>query len=221
MHVADAVTLRKSVRAFTDAPVEPRIIRRILDTARFSPSAVNTQPWRVAVVTGESKRRLQEELEGAFRSGKAAGMDYPYYPEAWSEPWVSLRRSCGLMLYSAAGIRKTDTERRLEQWVANYRAFDAPVMLLFFLPPGLAACAYIDYGMFLQSIMVAAVAEGLATCPQASLGEYPDIVRDALNYPKDHVLVCGMALGYEDTAHPINQYRTPREEVDAFTRWFA
>jgi nitroreductase len=183
MRVSEAITSRKSVRAFLDKPVDSDIIRRILDTARFSPSAVSTQPWRVAVVTGETKRRLQEDIEGAFRAGAAAGMDYPYYPEAWTEPWASLRRSCGLMLYSAVDIRKTDTERRLEQWAANYRAFDAPVMLLFFLPPGLAACAYIDYGMFLQSIMVAAVAEGLATCPQAALREYPGIVRKTAGLP--------------------------------------
>jgi len=107
------------------------------------------------------------------------------------------------------------------QWIANYRAFDAPVMLLFFIDSSLATGSYIDYGMFLQSLMLAAIDEGLATCPQAALAEYPNLVRQTLGYPDNALLLCGMALGYEDRKAAINQYRTPRESVETFTKFFS
>lgn len=215
-----AIKNRKSVRAYLDKPVAEDTLRRILDAARFSPSAVNTRPWKVAVVTGAAKQRLQEKMEAAFRSGDKGGMDYAYYPKEFVEPYRSRRKECGLMLYGAVGITREDTERRIEQWVANYHAFGAPAALFLFMQPGMGISAYIDCGLFLQSVMVAAVSEGLGTCPQAALGEYPGIVKAELGYPETDILVCGLALGYEDTAHPINQYRTPKFSVDAYVRWY-
>lgn len=220
MNVHDALAARKSVRAFLDSPVSRETVYRILESARYSPSGVNTQPWQVAVVMGDKKEALQKLLETAFRNGEKPQMDYLYYPAKWFEPYKSRRFKCGLQLYEALGIRREEKERRLEQWVANYRAFDAPVMLYFFMDPGMEAGSYMDYGMFLQSVMLAAVEEGLATCPQAALGEYPKIVKDALGFPEDSILLCGMALGYEDSAAEVNNYRTSREPVDAFTRFF-
>jgi nitroreductase len=147
-------------------------------------------------------------------------MDYLYYPTEWSEPYRSRRRECGLQLYNALHIQRQDKERQREQWAANYRAFDAPVALFFFMEAGLQTGSFLDYGMFLQSLMLAAVEQGLATCPQAALAEYPAIVKQALGYPDNSILICGMALGYEDSDAPVNQYRTGRQEVEAFTRWF-
>jgi nitroreductase len=118
------------------------------------------------------------------------------------------------------GIEREDKQRRADQWAANYRAFDAPVMLLFFMDAGLQTGSFMDYGMFIQSIMLAAVDEGLATCPQAALGEYPGVVKETLGYPLDSILLCGMALGYEDTEAAVNSYRTPREEVESFVHFF-
>ena len=125
-----------------------------------------------------------------------------------------------MQLYAALGIKREEKERRLEQWIANYRAFDAPAMLYFFMDPGFEAGSFMDYGMFLQSVMLTAVEEGLATCPQAALGEYPEIVKEALGYPNDSILLCGMALGYEDRHAKVNNYRIDREPVDSFTRFF-
>ena len=127
---------------------------------------------------------------------------------------------CGLQLYSTLNISRQDKEARLEQWAANYRGFDAPVMLFFFIDPGMETGSYMDYGMFLQSIMLVAVEEGLATCPQAALGEFPDIVKRFLDYPDELVLLGGMALGYEDTGALVNSYRTPREPAHTFTRFY-
>jgi nitroreductase len=147
-------------------------------------------------------------------------MDYEYYPTQWDGRYKERRKACGLLMYSTLDIKREDKQRQLDQWAANYRAFDAPVMLLFFIDSVLEKGSYIDYGMFLQSIMLAAVAEGLATCPQAALGEYPDIVRDELGYSDDVALVCGMALGYEDESNIINSYRTSRESLDEIVKYF-
>jgi nitroreductase len=220
MNVETALLNRKSTRSFLDKDVPIETINSILNQAKTAPSGVNTQPWQVAVVTGKSKRSIQKKMEDTFRSGNKGSMDYEYYPTQWDGRYKERRKACGLLLYSTLDIKREDKQRQLDQWAANYRAFDAPVMLLFFIDSVLEKGSYIDYGMFLQSIMLAAVAEGLATCPQAALGEYPDIVRDELGYSDDVALVCGMALGYEDESNIINSYRTSRESLDKIVKYF-
>ena len=221
MNVSDALKLRKSTRAFLDKTVSKETIVRILDAARHAPSGTNTQPWQVAVVTGAQKKKLDNLIETEFHTGGEGKMAYNYYPLNWVEPYQSRRRACGLQLFSALGITREDKDRRLQQWAANYRAFDAPVVLFFFLDEILEIGSFMDYGMFLQSVMLAAVGEGLATCPQAALAQYPNIVRSELGYSEDKILLCGMALGYEDTSAAINSYRTTREEVDTFTKFYS
>lgn len=220
MNVTDVLRLRKSVRVFLDKAVEEEKIEAILSAARHAPSGANTQPWQVAVVAGESKQKLQSRLESAFRNGDKGKADYTYYPEQWIEPYKSRRIDCGMQLYAALNIAREDKQRRLEQWVANYRAFDAPVLLLFFLDKRMQTGSFMDYGMFLQSIMLVALEQGMATCPQAAFADYAEIVKSTLGYPEDSVLLCGMSLGYEDRSAPVNNYRTPRADVDTFTRYF-
>ena len=220
MNVIEALESRKSVRAFLDKPVEKDQINKILDAARHSPSGVNTQPWQVAVVTGEAKKNLQEKIEASFRGGNKGKAEYQYYPGEWVEPFKSRRKACGLLMYQTLGITREDTERQMDQWAANYRSFDAPVTLYFFIHRPMETGSYMDYGMFLQSVMLAAVDQGLATCPQAALADYPEIIRAELGYSDDKVLVCGMALGYEDKDAVVNSYRTGREAVESFTEYF-
>lgn len=125
-----------------------------------------------------------------------------------------------MQLYNSLAIKREDTAHRQAQWAANYRAFDAPVMLLFLMDDIMQTGSYFDYGMFLQSVMLSAMAEGLATCPQAALAEYPDIIRQTLNYPNSKQVLCGITLGYEDSQDPVNQYRTERENTSQFTDFF-
>ncbi len=219
MNVREALLARKSVRAFRDRPVAREQIERILDAARHAPSGANAQPWQVVVVTGKAKARIEQRLLDAHKSGIAPQPDYAYYPKAWFSPYKERRFACGMQLYQALGIAREDRARREAQWAANYRAFGAPVALFFFMDRRLGQGSLLDYGMFLQSIMLMAIEEGLATCPQAALAEYPSLVREALGIEDDWMLLCGMALGYEDTEHPVNSYRTPREDVRAFTRF--
>jgi len=220
MNVIEALNQRKSTRAFLKQDVDKAVIEEILDAARHAPSGANTQPWQVAVVTGDKKRKLEQRLEAAFSDGIEAKMDYLYYPTEWSEPYKSRRVACGLELYRALHINREDKQRRRDQWAANYRAFDAPVVLFFFMDAGLQTGSFMDYGMFLQSLMLAAVDKGLATCPQAALAEYPLLVKQELGYPENSILICGMALGYENHDAAINHYRMQRDEVSAFARFF-
>lgn len=220
MQVADALAKRKSTRAFLDKPVDEALIREVLLAAGHAPSGVNTQPWQVAVLSGDRKLDLCGKIEAAFRAGESKEMDYQYYPLEWQEPYKSRRKECGLLLYSTLGITREDKDRQVDQWAANYRAFDAPVALFFFMDGVMEKGSYLDYGMFLQSVMLAAVERGLAVCPQAALAEYPALVKKELGYAEDSILLCGMALGYEDTDALVNSYRTPRVEVDEFAKFF-
>ncbi|MDH5592750.1 MAG: nitroreductase [Gammaproteobacteria bacterium] len=214
------MTQRHSCRAFVNKAVSHDQIERMLTAARHAPSGANTQPWQVAVVSGNTKKTLQQNIEHAFNAGETSKLDYQYYPVSWKAPYKKRRSDCGLQLYAALDITRGDADRRRAQWAANYRSFDAPVMLLFFIDPIMETGSYLDYGMFLQSIMLAAMEEGLATCAQAALAEYPQIVKQTLGYPDDQVLLCGMAIGYEDTDAAVNRYRTPREDVSVFTQFF-
>lgn len=220
MDVSQALVARKSVRAFLPKDVTLEQVSRILAAASHAPSGTNAQPWQVVAVRGEAKKALEDQLVAAFDAGSEEKMDYLYYPLEWIEPYKARRRACGLQLYSTLQISREDTARQKAQWRANYTAFGAPVALYFFIDPVMKTGSFMDYGMFLQSIMLAAVEEGLATCPQAALGQYPHIVKNALGVDAATTLVCGMALGYEDTAATVNSYRTPREPVEVFTRFF-
>jgi len=216
MIVSEALIQRKSVRAYLDKEVTKAEIEKILDMAKHAPSGVNTQPWKVDVVTGKSKKNLQKKLLQAFYNEAPHDMDYQYYPLEWKPPYSTRRTACGLQLYKSVNIAKDDKKRRMEQWAANFRAFDAPVMLFFTMDDVMQTGSFLDFGMFLQSLMLAATAEGLATCAQGALATYSTLIKETLHIPKDTILICGMALGYEDTNAPINKYRTPRVTLKEF-----
>jgi nitroreductase len=168
----------------------------------------------------KTKHRITEALITARTAGEPERPDYRYYPEKWEEPYRSRRLACGLALYQALGIGREDADRRIKAWNNNYSFFGAPVGLFFFLDRTLAQGSWVDMGLFLQNVMLAARAFDLATCPQAALAEYPDIVRRLLNVPDTRALVCGMSLGYPDSAAPVNHFRTAREPVANFTLWY-
>jgi nitroreductase len=221
MNILDAIKTRASTRAFLDRAVDNTIIEQILDAARWAPSGTNTQPWNVAVVSGERKQQLCEALAVAHQAGQERNPDYRYYPEQWFEPYQSRRFACGMALYQCLGIAREDKAQRQKVWQLNYHAFGAPSILLFFIDRNLEQGSWFDYGMFFENVMLAALEYGLATCAQAALAEYPDIVRTNLGDEyHDKLLISGMALGYPDKTATINAYRTERNSVEDFTRWF-
>ncbi|WP_456379288.1 nitroreductase [Thiolapillus sp.] len=220
MNVLEAIENRISTRAYLDRSVEKEVIQKILDTARWSPSGVNTQPWQVAVVQGDKLRQLSEEFLRLSTEGVKPAPDYDYYPGEWVDPYKQRRFQCGMELYRALGIGREDKEKRIEAALNNYRFFGAPVSLFFFIDRRLGKGSWLDMGMFIQSVMLAARGLGLGTCPQASTADYPDMVREKLQISDRNLLLCGMALGYADESHPVNQYRTEREPVEAFSSWY-
>jgi len=219
LDVFDAIKNRHSCRAFIDKPVNKEIVYSILDIARFAPSGVNTQPWKIVVLTGSLKLQISKAIIAAREAGIPEDPDYHYYPTSWREPYKSRRKACGLALYSAINIQIDEKEKRKEAWYRNYHFFGAPIGLLFFLDSDLEKGSWVDMGMFIQNVMLAAHGFNLETCPQAALAEYPNIVRNLLKISNDKSLLCGMALGYPDNNHPINQYRTVREPVESFTQF--
>jgi nitroreductase len=226
--VSNAVLMRKSIRAFLDKEVPLGLVHKILGHAMLSPSGDNHQPWQVAVLSGQSKDTLCSKLEEAFRSGKQPTMDYEYYPQdkkseketEWFGKYKDNRKECGLALYSQLGITREMQKEKDDLYAKNYRAFDAPVMLLFFIDRELGKGSYVDYGMFLQNIMLLATESGLATCPQGSLSEYADIVREELPNYKDKIVLCGMSMGYSDYSKNVNKYRTTRQPINEKVEYY-
>jgi nitroreductase len=219
MDVLEAIKNRHCIRAFLNKSVDIRDIHTLLETARFAPSAVNTQPWQVMVLAKPIIRQIGDSIIQAKEKDIPENPDYLYYPTEWYEPYKSRRKACGLALYSSVNITLAETEKRKTQWYRNYYFFGAPVGLLFFLDQKLEKGSWIDMGTFIQNVMLAAKGLGLDTCPQAALAEYPDIVRNIVGVTKEKALMCGMALGYADPHAAINQYRTTREPIESFTQF--
>jgi len=220
MEVIQAIKARHSVRAFEKRPVSPDLIKKILDAARYAPSGVNTQPWHVAVLYEKSLKQLGDRILTARAAGTAPNPDYQYYPREWFEPFKTRRLICGKALYGALNIDRKEPEKRLEQWNKNYRFFGAPVGLIVFINQAMQTGSWLDLGMFIQNILLAAEGLDLGTCAQAALAEHPDIVRETLKINEPWSVVCGIAIGYEDKKDPVNQYRTEREDVESFTLWY-
>ena len=220
-HFVDwAITTRHSVRAFLPTPVPRDTVEAILAVASRAPSGTNTQPWKVHVVTGYPKAQLTAAVQRAFDDPRVAAShteEYAYYPREWISPFVERRRKVGWDLYGLLGIAKGDRERSQAQHRRNYQFFDAPVGLFFTMDRVMEEGSLLDYGMFIQSVMVAAKARGLDTCPQASFNPFHRIVEQELGLPKNERLLCAMSLGYADPARVENSLHTEREPVRAFT----
>ena len=219
MTVEDAIAGRRSIRAYLPKPVPRATIAKILTIAARAPSGTNVQPWQVHVLQGARKDELQTALLAAAQSGTVDTREYNYYPEEWREPYLARRRACGFGLYKTIGIARGDNARMKEQHALNWTFFGAPVGLMFSIDSYLEKGSWLDFGMFIQSVMLAARGEGLATCPQAAFAYQPSTVKPIVGIPDGHTLVCGMALGFEDTAAVVNTFVTDREPVENFVTW--
>ncbi len=220
--VDEAITSRRSIRAFLPTPVPKETIVEILRVASRAPSGTNTQPWKVHVLTDAAKERLSAAIRAAFDDPAERARhteEYAYYPTQWQSPYVDRRRKVGWDLYGLLGIGKTDKERMHAQHGRNYAFFDAPVGLIFTIDRVMQQGSWLDYGMFLQNVMVAARARGLDTCPQAAFTQFHRIIEAQLGLGPDEMVVCGMSLGYADPDAVENTLVTEREPVEGFTRF--
>ena len=219
-----AITSRRSLRAFLPTPVPRQDIEAILQVAARAPSGTNTQPWQVHVLTGESKARLSAAVLAAHDDPEERARhteEYAYYPTDWTSPYIDRRRKVGWDLYTLLGIGKADKARMHAQHGRNYSFFDAPVGLIFTIDRVLRQGSWLDYGMFLQNVMVAARARGLHTCPQAAFTQFHRIISQQLRLPASQMVVCGMALGHADMSAVENTLVTERAPLADFTTFHA
>jgi nitroreductase len=217
-----AITTRRSLRAFLPTPVPRVSIEAILSVAARSPSGTNTQPWKVYVLTGDAKTSLSRKIQAAFNDPAEREKhteEYAYYPTEWKSPFIDRRRKVGWDLYGLLDIAKTDKARMHAQHGRNYDFFDAPVGLMFTIDRVMRQGSWLDYGMFLQSVMVAARGRGLDTCPQAAFMQFHRIISAHIGAPENEQVVCGMSLGFADPSAIENTLVTEREPVASFTRF--
>jgi nitroreductase len=215
--VFEAARTRRSIRAYRRDPVPLDVLRDIVALGRHAPSGSNIQPWRVYVLTGRTLKRVGDAIQRAFVDDEPGHRrDYDYYTDSIFEPYLARRRQCGWGLYGTLGIARGERAKSKAYRATNYNFFGAPAGLIFTIERRLEKGSWLDYGMFLQTLMLAARAKGLHTCPEAAIASYPDIVRRELEITNDWIVICGMALGYADPEAIVNTFQPPRIGLDEY-----
>ena len=220
MNVTEAVTSRRSIRAFLDKPVDPAVLRRVLETAQRAPSGGNIQPWNAVVLAGEPLAQLNAAVADLLPQGRAAySGEYVIYPTGLEGDYKTRSATVGEVMYTAMGIARDDKPRRQSQFAANFRAFDAPVLMLVHMPRYMGAPQWADIGMWLQTVCLLLREEGLDSCMQEAWALYAKQVRACAAIPDDHMFFCGVAIGYRDGDAPVNLFPVPRAPLDDAVRW--
>ena len=219
--VDEAITSRRSVRAFLPTPVPRATVQHLLDVAARAPSGTNMQPWRVHALAGAPLKTFCDKIESTFLAGAPNGAggekrEYLYYPDEFFEPYLSRRRQVGFAMYDLLGIKRGETEKMKLQHAKNFRFFDAPVGLICTIDRRLNLGSWLDYGIFLGNLMTAIRGHGLHSIAQAAFASLPNTIRAALDLPETESIVCGMAIGYEDISVEVNNLRTPRAPAQDF-----
>lgn len=220
--VDEVIRTRKSVRSFLPTPISHDTILNIIEVASRAPSGSNIQPWKVYVLEGQAKHRLTQAVQDVFNDPVQRALhrpEYVYYPKTWVEPFLSRRRKVGFDLYKLVGIGRGESQKMHEQHAKNFDFFGAPVVLFFSIPRMMEQGSWLDYGMFLQNILIAANARGIGSCPQAAFISYHKIVAQHLGFSPDEQLVCCISLGYENIEAPENQLITERTPVSEFVQF--
>jgi nitroreductase len=210
--VDDAINTRQSVRAFLPTPVDRATVETFLKLSARSASGSNIQPWRVRVIAGDIKDRLEKAIfDAVARDGfEPYQREWNYYPVNWREPFLGRRRKIGWGMYSLLGVTKGDFEGTQRARMRNYQFFGAPVGMIFTLDEDLEIGSWLDLGIYLGTLMIAARGHGLHTCPQAAFADFHKIIRPQLDIPQKEIIVCGMALGHIDPDAPVNRLATER-----------
>lgn len=223
MNVKEAFISRRSVRRFLPDQISKDKIKNILECSAFAPSGHNIQPWHVYVVEGEKKQAITNSILESIKNGSAKNFkqEFDYYPTEWFEPFISRRRAVGFELYKLLDIKRDDFEARDKQMHENFHFFGAPLGMFITMDRRLATGTFMDVGMFIQSILVAARGEGLHTCGQVAFTRFHKIIADHLNFKENEMLVCGISIGYEDTNAPENSLRVEKLKYTDFTTFLS
>ena len=219
MSVTDAVNARRSTRAFLDRPVTPELLRRILATASRSPSGGNLQPWHAYVMTGADLADLKGKVRDSRKGGVREGLEYMIFPNPLADTFNARRRKCGEDLYAAINVPREDKAGRDLQFARNYEFFGAPVGVIFAIDRQFGHAQWVHLGMFIQTVMLVAQEAGLATCAQEAWAGMHKTVSAHLGMPPEQMVYCGLAVGYADTAHPVNGFVTDRMPLDELAQF--
>jgi nitroreductase len=216
--VDEAINSRQSVRAFLPTPVERATVEDLLKLAARSASGSNIQPWRVRVIAGDVRDRMVKAIFDAVeRDGfEPYQREWNYYPVNWREPFLGRRRKIGWDMYSLLGVAKGDFEGTQAARMRNYEFFGAPVGMIFTLDEDLEIGSWLDLGIYLGTLMIAARGHGLHTCPQAAFADFHKVIRPILGISEKEIIVCGMALGHIDPDAPVNKLVTARAPLADF-----
>ena len=212
-----AIRSRKSIRAFNPDPVPTHLLREIVEIARAAPSNFNSQPWRVYLLAGKAKDALGEAITKAYQANAVPA--FSPFPLPMPTDCAARVDDFGMRYYSALGIDRSDMPARARQTGRNYVFFDAPVGLIFTTDTALTKHSWLDYGVFVQSVMLAAQVRGLATCPQVSFVRFQSVIAEQLGLEREEVVTCGMSCGYADEQAAVNRISMPREPLDSVSRW--
>ena len=220
MTPTEAVQSRRSVRAFTDQPVDREVLTRVLEKAQRSPSGGNVQPWNAVILTGEPMQALFDRVAREFPKGRAAlKPEYDIYPQGLEGRYEEHRFGVGEDMYASLNITRQDKAKRLQWFAQNFRAFGAPVLMLVHTPKYMGPPQWSDIGMWLQTIALLLREEGLDCCFQEAWAVYSPQIREVVEFPDDHIFFCGMAIGYRDTDAPVNNFDVKRAPLDESVRW--
>jgi nitroreductase len=220
MDVSEAVASRRSIRAFQDRPVDPAVLRRVLEKAQGAPSGGNTQPWNAVVLGGEPLARLLTHVAEVIPQGLAAySAEYPIYPAELEGRYADSRFGVGEAMYAALQIGREDKARRMEVFANNFRAFGAPVLMLVHTPRYMGLPQWSDIGMWLQTVLLLLREEGLDSCAQEAWAVYQKQIREVVAIPDDHIFFCGVSIGWGDREAPVNRFPVPRVPLEQTVRF--
>lgn len=220
MNVSEAVASRRSIRAFQDRPVDPAVLRRVLERAQCAPSGGNTQPWNAVVLGGDPLARLMQHIAETLPQGLAAySAEYPIYPAELEGRYAQSRFGVGEAMYAALEIPREDKAKRMEVFANNFRAFGAPVLMLVHTPRYMGLPQWSDIGMWLQTVLLLLREEGLDSCAQEAWAVYQRQIREVVEIPDDHIFFCGVSIGWGDREAPVNTFPVPRVPLDQAVRF--
>jgi len=220
MDIAEAVDSRRSVRGFLPDPVDPAVIRRVLERAARAPSGGNLQPWHIDVVGGAKLAELKAIMaRRVMETPRGEPTEYDIYPKELPSPYRDYRFEVGEDLYGAIGIPREDKMARLMWFARNFQFFGAPLALFCSVARTMGPPQWSDLGMYLQTVMLLLREEGLDSCAQECWAIYPKTIGTFLGLPPERMLFCGMAIGIADPNEPANQFRTRRASLPDFARF--
>ena len=219
MDIIEAIHRRQSIRSFKDIEVSLETVKEILNISKFAPSGGNTQPWKVYVLNQNIMKKLESAILHNLDNGISEKPNFSIYPQPMSDHLKNRVKECGKLMYGALEIKKDDIEGRLNQLKQNFSFFGAPVGMLITVEKEVDLNGWGHVGHFIQNLCLSSIEYGLGTCLQESWSMYPETVQKITNYNKSEILWCGVALGYPNNDHPINNYRTPREDIETFAKF--